>query len=245
MCRRLRQLTHEYAVHAERRPRQLVDAAADEVPQRMAAEHVAAEQHDVDRRARSVPTPMPNDTAPVAGSVNQNAFHTSQARISENAEREEQQVAVDVLQDERKRVLAAVARARLADGAGRRIGPERLVVGAAVVVAGQPEERRDRQDQQRRRERQPGRPRRGLRSEPAVRRRARKSPASRTARDTVRRCSARPGTPPRSRRRRRSTGPGTRRSGWTHQASRRAVSPNRRTVSRTGAVNVDMRQILE
>ena len=30
-----------------------------------------------------------------------------------------------------------------------------------------------------------------------------------------------------------------------HQASRRLVSPNRRTVSRTGAVNVDMRLSLE
>ena len=79
---------------------------------------------------------------------------------------------MDVLQDERKRVLAPVARARLAHRARRRIRPERLVVGAAVVVAGQPEKRRDRQDEQRRRKRQPRRPRRRLRSEPAVRRRA-------------------------------------------------------------------------
>ena len=53
--------------------------------------------------------------------------------------REVQEVAVDVLEDQRERALAAVALARLADGAGRRIGPERLVVGAAVVIAGEAE----------------------------------------------------------------------------------------------------------
>ena len=73
----------------------------------------------------------------------------------QEAEREEQQVAMDVLQDQRERVLAPVALARLADRAGWRIGPERLVVGAAVVIAGESEERRDRQDEQSRREREP------------------------------------------------------------------------------------------
>ena len=46
-----------------------------------------------------------------------------------------------------------IALARLADGAGGRIGPERLVVRAAVVVAGEPEAAGHPQDQQRRRER--------------------------------------------------------------------------------------------
>ena len=50
---------------------------------------------------------------------------------------------MDVLEDERKGGLAAVRLARLADGAGRRIGPERLVIGAAVVVAGEPETGRE------------------------------------------------------------------------------------------------------
>src|SRR4029453_18633639 len=44
----------------------------------------------------------------------------------------------------------------------------RLVVGAAVVVAGEPEEAGERQDEQRRRERQPSRPPPPLRAEPGV-----------------------------------------------------------------------------
>ena len=69
-------------------------------------------------------------------------------------QRQVEEIAVDVLEDQRERVLAAVALARLADGAGRRVGPERLVVGAAVVVAGEAEAARRPEDQQRRRKRQ-------------------------------------------------------------------------------------------
>src|SRR5262249_27508045 len=68
--------------------------------------------------------------------------------------------------------LAAIGVPWLTDRARRRIGPERLVVGAAVVVAREPEQRRDRENQQCRRERQPRRPGRRRWSEPAVRRRA-------------------------------------------------------------------------
>ena len=46
---------------------------------------------------------------------------------------------MDVLQHERKRSLAQIGLARLSHRAGRRIGPERFVVRAAVVVAGEPE----------------------------------------------------------------------------------------------------------
>ena len=61
------------------------------------------------------------------------------------------EVAMHVLQHEREPALAPVARAaRLADGARDRVLPERLVVGAAVVIAGEAEEARERQDQQRR-----------------------------------------------------------------------------------------------
>ena len=51
---------------------------------------------------------MPNDVVPVAGSVNHSAFQTSYARMNEEQQREVQEVAVDVLEDQRKRVLAPV-----------------------------------------------------------------------------------------------------------------------------------------
>ena len=45
-----------------------------------------------------------------------------------------------VLEDQREAALAEIAFARLADGAGGRVGPEGFVVCAAVVVAGEAEE---------------------------------------------------------------------------------------------------------
>ncbi len=77
---------------------------------------------------------------------------------------------MEVLQHKGKGVLAEIAGSRLPDGARRRIGPEGLVVGPAVVVTRQPEEPRNRQDQQRRRKRQPCGPTGRRRTEPAVRR---------------------------------------------------------------------------
>ena len=78
---------HVPAVEAARRSRrpcwrtgalrQLVETAADQVAERVAAEGVAAEQRRRSTRSTSVPTPMPNVTCPVAGSVNHSAFHTS------------------------------------------------------------------------------------------------------------------------------------------------------------------------
>ncbi|MDQ6698800.1 MAG: hypothetical protein M3Z36_01285, partial [Acidobacteriota bacterium] len=52
-------------------------------------------------------------------------------------EREVEKIAVDILQDERESTLAAIGFARLADGAGGRIGPERFVICAALVVTGE------------------------------------------------------------------------------------------------------------
>ena len=90
-----------------------------------------------------------------------------------------------------------------------RVRPERLVVGAAVVVAGEAEPARRPEDEERGRKRHRGRPPARLRPEPGVRRRHRRAAASRGARGSCRTRSGRPGTRPRSGRRRRTTGPGT------------------------------------
>src|SRR4051794_34047845 len=52
-------------------------------------------------------------------------------------ERQIKKIAVHVLKDEREFSLAAVAGARLANGARRRVSPKRLVVGAAIIIAGE------------------------------------------------------------------------------------------------------------
>ena len=118
----------------------------------MAAERVSAEEHDVR---------CEKDRADADAELGR-----SRRRIREphrlprivreehdKDQREVQEVAVDVLDDERKRALSAISFSRLADSAARRIGPERLVVCAAIVVAGESESCRERQDDQCGRER--------------------------------------------------------------------------------------------
>src|SRR5215475_11420490 len=56
----------------------------------------------------------------------------------------------------------------LCNCACRRIRPERLVIAPAIVVARDPESTRRPKDEERRRKRQPDRPPRGLRPEPAM-----------------------------------------------------------------------------
>src|SRR4030088_2884289 len=66
---------------------------------------------------------------------------------------EVQKVAMDVLQNQRKFLLAAIALARLAHRARNRIRPESLVVRAAIVVASEAEESGKWQNEHRCRER--------------------------------------------------------------------------------------------
>src|SRR5215217_8562502 len=63
---------------------------------------------------------------------------------------------------------------RLADRAGRRIGPHRLVIRATVVVAGQSEAAGRPKNQQSRRKQNPAGPPKWLRAKPAMRRTAEK-----------------------------------------------------------------------
>src|SRR5260370_12448801 len=75
-----------------------------------------------------------------------------------------------VPQDKGERVLAAVVRPGLADGAGWRVRPERLVVSAPVVIAGESETTRRPEDNEGGRPGQPRRPPPRLRAQPAPRR---------------------------------------------------------------------------
>ena len=81
-----------------------------------------------------------------------NAWIASQVVDQRDDARDVEEVAVDVLHDQREPRLAGVLRVRLGDRAGRRRQPERPVVGLAVVVAGQPEAEQERQGQQRERD---------------------------------------------------------------------------------------------
>ncbi len=133
----------------------------------------------------SVPTPMPNLPS------NHSAFHTSCARNTRNSQREVEEVAMDVLNDQREVALAQIFLARLAHRAVGRIGPEGFVVRAAIVIASDAEAARHPQDQHRHRDeaRHPG----GHAAEPGVlARTGQKSAASTWAKGTGRSCNGCP-----------------------------------------------------
>ena len=60
---------------------------------------------------------------------------------------------MEILEDQRQSALPRVSLSRLADGARGRVGPERLIVSAAVVIAGEAKEARDPKNEKRGRER--------------------------------------------------------------------------------------------
>ena len=134
--------------------REAVDPAADQVAQRVARQREQRQEGRVDDE----------DHAPEAEP--RSALRVERERRvdpqeEQRDEREVQEVAVEVLEDERERRLHPVALVdgRLTDGAAGRIGEVEAVVGLAVVVAGRPEAQRDPQDQETRTDepRQPGR----------------------------------------------------------------------------------------
>ena len=103
-----------------------------------------------------------------------------------NSSREIKKIAVNVLNDQREIFFAQIRFARFADGAVDRVGPERLVIRAAIIIAGETETGRNPQNQKCRRERQPAGHHAG--SVPNARAaRCPKIPASKTARDNWRR----------------------------------------------------------
>src|SRR5262245_25589829 len=75
---------------------------------------------------------------------------------------------MDILKNERQFLFAAIALAWFADGARRRIHPERLVIGAAVVVTREPEACGRPENQQGRGVDEPARPPRWIRTQPRV-----------------------------------------------------------------------------
>ena len=82
---------------------------------------------------------MPNELLPVAGSTNQSAFPNVIRQDQNEQERQIEKIAMHVLHDERERTLAPVALTRLTYSACRRIGPERFVVSATIIITGEPE----------------------------------------------------------------------------------------------------------
>src|ERR1044072_2208572 len=133
------------------------------MPHRVTAERVAGEQNDVDGEDDGAKS----DAELFATTVVEPERLPHVVREEKQKQhRNVHEVAVDVLQNQWKRSLADVALSRLTHGAVRRIRPKRLVVGAAIVVAGESKQAGKRQNDQRRRERKQRRPPSWLRAKP-------------------------------------------------------------------------------
>src|SRR5262249_46298041 len=102
------------------------------MPQRMTTKSITRQEYDVDCQydcadANSKSVREPQRLPDVVG-WNQN-----------KQEAEVKKVGTNILHDERKRTLAPIAFTWLADSAFGRISPERLVVGAAIIITCDPE----------------------------------------------------------------------------------------------------------
>ena len=113
----------------------MVHEATDEMAQGMTAESIAAEEEHVEAQDDR---PQANAEARFAGSgiSKPHAPVGIVGQEEEKADRDVEEVAMDVLDNQRQGIFAEITFPWLADSAGWRVCPEGLVVGAAVVVAG-------------------------------------------------------------------------------------------------------------
>ena len=110
--------------------RNLVEHPPDHVPECMTPEHISAKKHHIhNENEASNPDPktLRKEERP----------HCVIDKKTPDNVREPQKVAMKILQNEGKTSLSKIALAGLAHRARRRVSPERFVIRAAVVVAGQ------------------------------------------------------------------------------------------------------------
>src|ERR1043166_2483702 len=137
----------------ERRAREAIQFAADQVLQRVAGERVQRQQHDVDQQDQrahaDAEVPM-RYVAVIPKKEGANGVIPEEAKEDHGGVKK---IAMDILQDEGETGLAAIiAMRRLSHGAGRRVEKECAIVGLSVVIAGRTETERKNQNQQCRRE---------------------------------------------------------------------------------------------
>src|SRR6266576_3176693 len=134
----------------------------------MATERVTAQQHDVDRQHDGANADAEGSLARQGVGEPECLPHVA-GEDQYEPQRNVHEIAMNVLHDERERILSEITFPRLAHGARRWIGPERFVVSAAIVIARQAKTAGRPKYQQRRRERQPPWPPAGFRPEQAMR----------------------------------------------------------------------------
>ena len=143
-----------------------IQKPTDQMTQGMTAQGVAAQKKNVERENNRSNADAKMFNAAVR---KPQAFPNVIREIDQEQHTEVQEVTVNILHDEREGPFTQIEFAGFADGAGRRVGPERLVICAPLIITGKPKTARRPQKQKRRRKRQPGGPPAGDRPEPAVR----------------------------------------------------------------------------
>src|SRR5215475_1414078 len=115
---------------SERGARETIQLSSRQMAQRMAGECVQSEQDNIDQQDKRA---HPN-SKPILKKESANCIPPKEHKIEK---REIKKPAVKILQDKRKRSLAAVAPlACFAHRASRRVQKERTIVGLPIVVAG-------------------------------------------------------------------------------------------------------------
>jgi len=117
--------------------------------ERVAAESIATEKNYVHHQNDGAES----DTEILAAGISVEEPHCL-IRVgredNQKNQRRVEEVSMNVLNHQRQKSLAAITVTRFADSAIRRIRPEALVVRSSIVVAGESEAGRKRQDQERR-----------------------------------------------------------------------------------------------
>src|ERR1051326_992553 len=134
----------------EGRAGEAVQLAADQMPQGVAGERIAGEEHDVQQQYQRPYADA--EVQPAIGTGEHEGANDVIPKESQKNDRTVKKVTMNILQDEREAGFAAIVAVRaLTHGAGRRIEEESAIVSFAIVVAGHAEAKRENQNQQRRR----------------------------------------------------------------------------------------------
>src|SRR4029077_8494474 len=120
------------------------------MPKRMAAKGVAGKQNDVNSQHNRADTHAKRSSTGRIGKPKR--LPNVDGKNHYKNQREIKKITMDVLHDEREGTFAQISLARLAHRAGRRISPEGLVIGASIIIAGEPEPARRPENQERGRE---------------------------------------------------------------------------------------------
>ena len=111
----------------------------------MATESVTAEQDNINRKHDGADADAER-TAAGHRIVEPKGFPNVVTQNQNENEREIQKIAVHILHDQRERTFTEISFARFADRARGRVGPKCFVIGAAIIITGEPKSARRPQD---------------------------------------------------------------------------------------------------